>query len=266
MFKMTEIIERYPHVAEQIFKELDNKSLSKCREVAKSWKDLIDRRNYPWTRIVTGKILKGTRYPYLHLAVETGQQDMFKKILDESEYEHDSGWKTPFHTGVFYGHPWIVEALLESSIMDKNPIDSDKRTLLHIACMFGHTDIADKLLKKSVEMKIDVHAKDTFGKRAIDYARSGANKDLVNLFGITIEQLYSESGGYMISEHFHNYWGEDGSEHNWTIGKLISQCIYPETAEKWELTNSLVVVTESETFPGAVEATGEWAHNLNFRL
>ena len=61
MFKMSELIERFPQVAEQIFEELDNKSLSKCREVAKSWKYLIDQRNYPWTRIVTGRILKVPR-------------------------------------------------------------------------------------------------------------------------------------------------------------------------------------------------------------
>ena len=49
---MEYLIERFPHIAEQIFEQLDNKSLSKCREVNKVWKNFIDERNYPWIRIV----------------------------------------------------------------------------------------------------------------------------------------------------------------------------------------------------------------------
>ena len=47
-----DLIERFPHIAEQIFECLDNKSLGKCREVVKSWQAFIDQRNLPWKRIV----------------------------------------------------------------------------------------------------------------------------------------------------------------------------------------------------------------------
>ena len=50
--KMEYLTERFPHIAEQIFEQLDNKSLTKCREVNKVWKNFIDERNYPWIRIV----------------------------------------------------------------------------------------------------------------------------------------------------------------------------------------------------------------------
>ena len=52
LLKMEYLIERFPHIAEQIFQQLDNKSLSICREVNKVWKNFIDERNYPWIRIV----------------------------------------------------------------------------------------------------------------------------------------------------------------------------------------------------------------------
>ena len=39
---MDEIILRFPHLAEQIFSELDNKSLAKCRETDRSWQDVIN--------------------------------------------------------------------------------------------------------------------------------------------------------------------------------------------------------------------------------
>ena len=50
-FNMEELFERRPKIVEKIFKLLDNKSLTICREVSTAWKEFIDKRNYPWTRI-----------------------------------------------------------------------------------------------------------------------------------------------------------------------------------------------------------------------
>ena len=36
---MDEIILRFPHLAEQIFSELDNKSVAKCRDTNRLWQD-----------------------------------------------------------------------------------------------------------------------------------------------------------------------------------------------------------------------------------
>ena len=41
---MEELITRFAHIAEQIFQQLDDKSLTNCREVAKSWQKFIDDR------------------------------------------------------------------------------------------------------------------------------------------------------------------------------------------------------------------------------
>ena len=51
---------RFPHIAEQIFEQLDNRSLTKCRGVSKLWRRFIDVRNLAWIRIVnipSGKIV-----------------------------------------------------------------------------------------------------------------------------------------------------------------------------------------------------------------
>ena len=64
-FKWTELIPRFPELAEGIFELLDDQSLTSCRLVEKSWKSLIDSRNYSWERIVKrsnleqGNLLKG---------------------------------------------------------------------------------------------------------------------------------------------------------------------------------------------------------------
>ena len=65
---MEVLIGRFPHLAEQIFQKLDDKSLVKSREVKISWQNLIDERNYVWLHIVNiPTILKG-KNTYIHLA------------------------------------------------------------------------------------------------------------------------------------------------------------------------------------------------------
>ena len=49
---MEETFQRFSHLAEEIFQNLNNKGLAKCREVGRFWKNFIDERNYPWIRIV----------------------------------------------------------------------------------------------------------------------------------------------------------------------------------------------------------------------
>ena len=92
---MDELFARFPHIAMQIFEQLDNKSLTNCREVANSWQKFIDERNMSWIRIVDlprtllsdrymhGHYVHGNEYrthdnTYLHLAAKTGQRVIFE--------------------------------------------------------------------------------------------------------------------------------------------------------------------------------------------
>ena len=109
-----DLVLRFPHVLEQIFQKLDNKSLFRCREVARSWQNIIDGRNYPWLRIVNiPRILKG-RNTYLHLAARTGQIEPFKRALYEEENKNikDQYGETFFHRACKYGRFNIVQLLL----------------------------------------------------------------------------------------------------------------------------------------------------------
>jgi len=114
---MRDLILRFPHVAEQIFQQLDNEGLAKSREVEKLWKKFIDERNYPWLRIVNIPTILQDRDTYMHLAAQYGQTDMFEIILDEEE--------------------------------NKNAKNHDGETPFLVACSKGHLNIALMLLKKS---------------------------------------------------------------------------------------------------------------------
>ena len=41
---------RFPSVAESIFKELDNKSLAKCRKAYQTWRTFMDDQKFSWIR------------------------------------------------------------------------------------------------------------------------------------------------------------------------------------------------------------------------
>ena len=74
---------KFPHLFEQTVCKLNNESLFKSREVARSWKYFINERNYPWLCIVNIPTILKHSNTYLHLTAETGQIDAFKRALSE---------------------------------------------------------------------------------------------------------------------------------------------------------------------------------------
>ena len=47
---MDELIKRFPSLAQDVQKELDNRSLSKCKEVSPLWNDSVDNQKEIWIR------------------------------------------------------------------------------------------------------------------------------------------------------------------------------------------------------------------------
>ena len=118
---------RFPHLFEQTFQKLNNESLFKSREVARSWKHFINGRNYPWLCVVNIPTILQSGDSYLHLAAETGQ----------------------------------IEAFSEEK--DKNISNEHGKTSLHRACLRGRINIVQLLLLKNNDLKININAEDDLG-------------------------------------------------------------------------------------------------------
>ena len=105
---------RFAHVTEQIFEQLDQKSLSNCKEVSKSWKEIIDHKNLPWIQIVNVPKIVENGETYLHHAAKTGQSEMFVKILEGETVKNpkNNSKATPFHHVCFHGHLKIAKMLV----------------------------------------------------------------------------------------------------------------------------------------------------------
>ena len=166
---MRDLVLRFPHVAEQIFQQLDNKSLAKCRGVEKLWQKFIDERNYPWLRIVNIPTILQNGKTYMHLAAQRGQMDMFQIILDEAENKNPKNnvGETPFFVACCNGHLNIASMLLKKSDelqIDLNSKSSWRKTAFHLACRNGHSDIVEMIMMNSLELKIDLNRKDDSGR------------------------------------------------------------------------------------------------------
>ena len=106
----------FPHIAEKIFKKLDNKSLKNCREVAKTWQNCIDNRGILWNKIVKREF----RNKLFHLACINGNSKIAEILLKSylvikfdpnaisginGEYNNwDIPWRTPFQWASWNGH------------------------------------------------------------------------------------------------------------------------------------------------------------------
>ena len=214
---MQDLVLKFPHLPKQIFQKLDNENLFKCREVSKSWQDIIDERKYPWLRIVTIPTIFNEGITYLHLAAAVGQIEAFKIAVREEEdknikTEHD---QTSFHLACMHGRSEIVQLLLKnidpeinikaennhSRLLDlvnifmenaanlsfnNHGIDINAktklgRTALHLACIYGHSDVVKLLIENTVAFCIDLNVKDNSGKTAFLWACFFGHLDVVKI-------------------------------------------------------------------------------------
>ena len=79
---------QYPHIINQIFEKLDNRSFANCIEVSKLWHEKIKNNRASWIRIALPKIPKNGD-TFLHFAARTGQSDAFEKIVETEENKGD---------------------------------------------------------------------------------------------------------------------------------------------------------------------------------
>ena len=184
---MKDLILRFPHLAEQIFQQLDNKSLAKCREIERLWQKFIDEKNYPWLRIVNIPTILQDGNSYMHLAAQCGQTDMFEMILDEEDNKNpkNRGGKTPFIVACTEGRMNIAIILINKSNelgIDLDIKDKYGQTGFHQACWEGHSEVAEIIMKNAASTNIDLNVKDNWtGSTAFCLACWQGHLEIANL-------------------------------------------------------------------------------------
>lgn len=161
---MEDLLLRFPHISEEIFGNLNDKSLVECRQVCQSWCNSVDDKQC-WVRLIRNytqlchkdfqkswrKVLGKAQ---LQTIRELGSsirrsyriiQDL--QSLGISEYRID---KTPLHLAVKIGQDDIFRNVSKVS-EDKNPADRFGRTPLHYAAKFGRVNLVEIMLKNGIK-------------------------------------------------------------------------------------------------------------------
>ena len=118
---MEVVLLRFPHIGSQIFDQLDNPFLTKCREVSDSWNSFIDNEKLPWIRMIIQHI-KPLASPW-------------KKFLQKSNYE-----------SLVEIASSVIQYYKEFNCVPENTVP------LHFAAMTGKTEIIERLLQKQSQL------------------------------------------------------------------------------------------------------------------
>ena len=195
--KMDDLMLKCPHLSEQIFQKLDDSSLFKCREILKSWKTLIDGKNYPWLRVVNIPTILKKKDRYLHLAAETGQIEAFKIASNKEKNMNIKNrcGETSFHLACKKGRSMIVQFILKKSGVQINSDTKNNQTIdlnvktkklgitgLGLACENGHSEVVNILMENAIDLKISVNEKDNYERTAVYLACMQGHSGVVKNF------------------------------------------------------------------------------------
>ena len=180
-----EVFMRFPHLAEQIFNCLENKSLTNCKLVSRSWQNYLEHLKILDVRIILSvvekyhtvqeswkKILKlskrqvifdlrdsvekvyedvpakKTLTPY-HILAMDGHLDSYKYVANkfkEKNPVNDTG-ETPLHVAAFSGDLEMCKYITDS-IANKSPKSNDGVTPLHFAARTGHLNVCKYIVEE----------------------------------------------------------------------------------------------------------------------
>ena len=183
---MEEVLSRFPHIGEGIFKQLNGKDFFKSLVVSQSWNFFIRNQRvlqkaYKVHKAIQERIqtlteeIKDNVYcqymkptPF-HLAAKRGYLALCQEIMENSDDKNPKdkvGW-TPLHMAAATGHLSVCQLIVEA-VHDKNPKDNYGWTPLHSAAVNGHMSVC-QLIVENVD---DKNPMDIYGKTPLDLATS----------------------------------------------------------------------------------------------
>ena len=189
------MIARFPYVATDIFKQLDNESLANCRKMSRSWCDHLDNQKFCWVRMIQRyrtnmkdnyqqwkKALKNTPVEYVRdLSMSTQQF-----LLENNAWRSKFAWSwSPLHIVAGQGNFELFKYIFEKT-KNTEPERKIKNTALHIAANKGHEKIVEFLIGNSQEK----NPSDGKGMTPLHYA---AKRGHTNVCKVIIESVENKN-------------------------------------------------------------------------
>ena len=216
------IILRIPHVSQQIFEQLDIKSLKDCREVTKSWQKSINRKNLIWLQNINIPSILRKGNTYLHIAAKTGHHEIFEIVFDNEVAKNPENpiFETLFYLACRNGFSKIAELILQkcnaTNINFNQPdfitMDNNYLTPFQYALLYGASNLEKIIKQKSTEFKIKlIDGKTTFPMIFLKACEIG-QKDIAKLLmkrsnelkiNLNAQNMYSETAFLLACKNGH---------------------------------------------------------------
>ena len=184
---MDEIFARFPYIGEQILANLDNQTLTSCRQVFHSWRSFLAERKMLWVRSISNYIepynsgqwknfVKKSNVSKL-TKIAHGVQQFYTEAQDEQALTPNEQGETPLLLAARNNHFDVCQLIIEQS-EEKNPSNGiDGYTPLHEAAKNGNT----KLCKLIIDSISDKNPKCSDGKTPIHFAALHGHLDVCEL-------------------------------------------------------------------------------------
>ena len=151
---MGQVFARFPHIGDQIFINLDDQNLTKCREVCDSWMTFLDNEKLIWARIIMSHIEASNSWNWQKFLSTTSTSMLCKiatRIQHFYKYEYNIHGivkeMSPLHFAVMmYDDTKYCINLIKNGTINY-PKDENGMTPLHYAAKYGYICVCQLLLK-----------------------------------------------------------------------------------------------------------------------
>ena len=213
---MESIFSKIPDLGEKIFKELDNQSLVKCKEIQRSWYNFMKEEKILWFRMIQNylgdqndfltawrKVLKQVPVDFvmhvaiatkkfnaiyqlqsynspIHVAASDGNVDLYKQMmvkLADMNPNEIYGSTHPLLLAAENGQFDIYKHII-GKLADKNPAQLDGVTPLYMAAENDHYDICELIIANVDDKNPACHDGDT----PLHIAAENGHYDICRLF------------------------------------------------------------------------------------
>ena len=177
---MEEVISRFPHIAEQIFEELDNDNFIQCKVISQSWKNFIEESKFAYIKLIkasTNCSQKAMKMFFLKANLEdiirlnSDVSKVYNELLKANVYDASLA---SFHMAAQHGYLSVCQIII------------------HLASDSGHSSIFMKIKEEPVEQVdseeglIDLD----IGNHLVDDVSTSSIVDQGNLLGSALKSLY----------------------------------------------------------------------------
>ena len=142
--------ERFPHIVQDIFKELDNKSLTNCRYVSRVFCDFIDNEKFYLVRKIQGCVWMTEFQPQWNKVLKNIPTQVRKEIFGRFEQFFQYDWYrkklqwSPLHIAAEQIQFELANFMIERT-KEANPMRKDGITEIHVATFIGFQENCELL-------------------------------------------------------------------------------------------------------------------------